>query len=88
MSYDISEGGIRISTARAIEVGAEVTVRFRMYPDDGVDRVAKGRVVRSERNRDDPLGLWPYRVAVAFGEAEPELEEAVRRTMELREREE
>ena len=85
MAYDISEGGIRLSTARSLDVGSELIVRFRMYPDDGVERLARGRIVRSERNQDNPLGPWPYRVAIAFETPVPELESAIRRTIELRE---
>ena len=84
VSYDISEGGIQISTAKPLAVGAEITIRFRMVPDDGEERVARGLIVRSERNRDDPEGLWPFRMAVAFREPVPELEAALQRALELR----
>lgn len=84
VSYDISDSGIRISVAKPLEVGSEITVTFKMMPDDTVERTARGRIVRVDRNTDDPYGLWPYRMAVAFEHPLPELESALKRAIEDR----
>ena len=69
--HDASSGGILISGAGAVEVGAEVTIAFRVAPDDE-ERVARGRVVRIEERGDNPREVWSHRIAVEF--LEPQLE--------------
>jgi hypothetical protein len=56
-----------------VEAGSVVTVRFRLPPALDRERMVQGRVVRIEDNVDDPEGLWPYRIAVAFEDVDLEL---------------
>jgi hypothetical protein len=74
VSHDVSARGILLSAATDLEPGAEVSITFRVLPDDPEDRTVRGRVVRVEPNADDPDGLWPLRVAVEFDQPEPDLE--------------
>lgn len=76
VSDDVSEGGVRIVSPVTREVGSKVEVALH-FPD-GTKRNVTGQVVRIEPN-EDPDGLFPHRVAVAFSEPieglEPLLEE-------------
>jgi hypothetical protein len=74
VARDAGAGGILISSAGALDVGTEVTVAFRIAPDDPGERTVRGKVVRFEPNRNDGGGAWPHRIAVEFSEALPELE--------------
>jgi hypothetical protein len=74
VARDAGAGGILISSAGALVVGTEVTVTFRMAPDDPTERKVKGKIVRFEPNRNDGGGAWPHRLAIAFDEPQPELE--------------
>ena len=74
VARDAGAGGILISSAGALAVGTEVTLTFRMAPDDPTEQRVKGKIVRFEPNRNDGGGAWPHRLAVAFDEPHPELE--------------
>ncbi len=75
VSHDASVGGLLLSTAEKLEVGLTLAVTFRVPPDSPVERTVAAKVVRIETNKDDPDGLWPFRVAIAFTEPIQELEE-------------
>jgi hypothetical protein len=70
---DASSGGLGIVSASPLDVGAEVTVTFRVTPDDE-ERVAKGRVVRMEPRTDNPRAIWSHGLAIEFLEPQPELQ--------------
>lgn len=74
---DASSGGILVNSAGLLEVGAKVAVTFRVRPEEPEERRVEGRIVRIERNEDDPLGPWPHRLAIEFEHAVPELESAL-----------
>ena len=74
VSHNVSRRGLLMVTASTVEVGASITVTFRIPPDAPEERTVLGRVIRVERNEVDPLGLWPHRMAIQFDEAVPELE--------------
>jgi len=78
---DASVGGVLISSATKIEIGAEVIVTFRVAPDEPERRVS-GRVVRFDGEAEDPRSVFPYRVAVEFKEETRELEDRFRRASE------
>ena len=78
VSKDASSGGISISSATPFEAGAKVKVTFLVPPDTGDERRAEGTIVRIEANPDDPHGLWPFRIGIAFDQAIPDLEEQLR----------
>jgi hypothetical protein len=74
VAKDVSKSGIGVSASAGLEVGASVTLSFRVPPDTGEQRTVTGTVVRHQRNPDDPHGMWPHRIGIAFTEAMPELE--------------
>ncbi|MBI4702438.1 MAG: PilZ domain-containing protein [Deltaproteobacteria bacterium] len=74
VSQNISKSGLLMATAAKLEVGATVTVTFQLTRRDPVQRRIEGRIVRIQANAEDPEGLWPSFVAVAFDEAAPEIE--------------
>lgn len=65
-NQNVSAGGMLIAVSARLEVDAEVIVRFQVPPESGQEHVVEGRITRIERNTEDPDGIWPYRVAVAF----------------------
>jgi len=71
---DIGAGGILISSSGALEVGAAVTLTFRVAPDDARERKVEGRIVRIEPHKDDGGGTWPHRLGIEFLEPMPELD--------------
>jgi hypothetical protein len=71
---DIGAGGILISSAGTIEVGAAVTLTFRGAPDAAHERKVEGRIVRIEPFKDDGGGTWPHRLGIEFLEPMPELD--------------
>jgi hypothetical protein len=81
-NQNISAGGMLVAVSAKLEADAPVSLCFRVPPDSGEERVLAGRVVRIETNEQDPEGIWPYRVAVAFDEVDedliPYLEETAR----------
>jgi hypothetical protein len=82
VNHNISAAGMLIAVSTRLSVGAPVSVRFRMPNATDVEHELKGSIVRIEDNSADPEGMWPYRIAVAFGHIEesliPFLEKAAR----------
>lgn len=74
VTHNASGTGALIVTARNLAVNSEISLRFRLPPDGSDEIVIRGRVVRIGPNRQDPDGLWPFGVAVAFDEASAELD--------------
>jgi hypothetical protein len=74
---DASGGGIRISSTTELEVGAIVSVVFRVTPGDAKDHVVRGRIVRIEA-ASRAGGTWPHEIAIEFDEAQPSLEAQLR----------
>ncbi|MBV1859470.1 MAG: PilZ domain-containing protein [Nannocystaceae bacterium] len=77
VAKDVSAKGILIAARRRFELGTEVHVSLHLDPEAGAPRLVQGRVVRQEPNANDPGGLWPYKLAIEFDQADPELLEAV-----------
>jgi hypothetical protein len=71
---DIGAGGILISSSGTLEIGAPVSVTFRVGPDDPHERTVQGRIVRIEPHTDDGGGTWPHRLAIEFLQPMPELD--------------
>jgi hypothetical protein len=82
VNHNISAAGMLIAVSTRLQVGAPVTVRFRMPTAAAVEHELNGTIVRIEDNSADPEGMWPYRIAVAFDHVEdalvPFLEKAAR----------
>jgi hypothetical protein len=74
VAKDASRSGIAISSPTGLETGARVTLSFRVPPDGGIEQNVTGIVARHERNPEDPHGLWPFRIGIAFEQPIPELE--------------
>jgi hypothetical protein len=74
VAKDVSKSGIGVSSSTGLEVGATVTLTFKVPPDTGEQRTVSGTVARHERNPDDPHGMWPHRIGIVFAEPMPELE--------------
>lgn len=74
VAKDVSKSGIGVSCPSGLEVGAAVTLSFKVPPDTGEQRTVTGTVVRHQRNPDDPNGMWPHRIGIEFDDAIPELE--------------
>ena len=68
---DASSGGLSIASSSPLEIGTEITISFRVAPDEE-DHVAVGRVVRIDGHANNPRDVWTHRVAIEF--AEPQLE--------------
>ncbi|MBI4699631.1 MAG: PilZ domain-containing protein [Deltaproteobacteria bacterium] len=78
VGHDMSQKGSLLVTSGQLEVGAPVTLHVSIPPEGGQERPIHARIVRVEPNTKDPEGLWPYRVAVEFVDAAPELEDLLR----------
>lgn len=85
VSHDASAGGLLLSTAQPLDVGMTVAVTFRVPPDAPTERTVAGTVVRVEANKDDPDGLWPYRVGISFSDPIPDFEHLLKETLKERE---
>jgi hypothetical protein len=76
---DASASGILISGSARLAVGDEVSLTFRISPEDPADREVKGRIVRVERPDEDPRTVWPHRMAIEFAHPVPELQALFKR---------
>ena len=74
VSHNASKNGMMVVTASKLPIGSEVTLAFKLPPDNDVEHEVQGKVVRVSENAQDPQGLWPYALAVEFEEVIPELE--------------
>lgn len=74
MSQNISRTGVLMASAEALEINARVSVTVRVPAHGEQEHEVSGRVVRVEKNDQDPEGLWPHHVAVEFESQIPELE--------------
>jgi hypothetical protein len=72
--HDVSQTGILVSSPRLVEPGTDLKLTLRIPPGDPLERAARGHVVRSGANEDDPEGLWRYRIAIEFDEPIAELD--------------
>jgi hypothetical protein len=60
-----------------MEIGATVTLTFRVGPDDPRERKIDGRIVRIDPHHDDGGGTWPHRLGIVFAEPIPELDSLI-----------
>lgn len=77
ISHNASGRGMLLVTATTLQVGAQVHIVVQLPPEGSEERKVSGRVVRVDKNKDDPEGIWPHRVAVEFEEPVPDLEKAL-----------
>lgn len=77
ISHNASGLGMLLVTATTLEVGAQVNIVVQLPPEGSEEKKVTGRVVRVEKNLDDPEGIWPHRVAVEFERPVAELDQAL-----------
>ena len=78
VTHNVSEGGALVVTASTLEPGSPVSLTLRMPGGKG-QKTLRGTVQRVETNEEDPHGLWPHRMAIAFDERQPDLESMLAR---------
>ena len=79
VSRNLSESGALLLVSGEFEPGHTVTLEISQA---GTPRKVSGKVVRVGRNQQDPDGLWPLEVGIAFDEPVPELEALVKNVTE------
>jgi len=75
VSHDASEHGLLLVCSSTLDVGASIRITLRLPPGGPKRSAVSARVVRVAPNDEDPQGIWPYKMAVRFDEALPELEQ-------------
>ena len=87
INHNIGAGGMLLALSAEIAVGEEAIVTFRLPPDGAQEQTMQGTILRVEKNPEDPDGVWPYRIAIAFNEISENLvsllEKAVMSIQEL-----
>jgi hypothetical protein len=74
VSHDASDNGLLLVTSSSVPVGTSLQITLTVPPGGPVVVPVTATVVRVTRNDEDPDGLWPYKMAVAFAEPVPDLE--------------
>ena len=75
ITYDVSATGVLMACPGRLDVGAHVTLRFRVEADAPETSIA-AKLIRVEESPDEQ-GPWRFRLAVEFDEPHPELEAIV-----------
>lgn len=81
MTHNVGAGGMLLASSADLSPGQRLKVVFAV-PSDGTQRELDGTVVRVEKNDDDPEGMWPNRIAIAFDQVSEELEPLLRAAAE------
>lgn len=74
INHNMGPGGMLIASSAELAPGTEVMCNF-VVPTSSAEKQIKGRVIRVEKNGEDPDGMWPFRIAIEFDEVAPELTE-------------
>lgn len=72
INHNMGPGGMLLASSAELAAGTEITCSF-VVPSSTTQHQIKGHVIRVERNADDPDGMWPYRIALAFDDVVDEL---------------
>ncbi len=72
---DASTGGLMVSSPIQLKPKTPVVCGFRLSIESHTDVSAAGVVVRVERNDGDMVLAFPYRLAIGFDPARPDIEE-------------
>jgi hypothetical protein len=70
---DASSGGFLLSAESPLDVGAKVTARFKVSPRARIERTVIAKVVRTEASVGELMLAFPYRAALEFEKAVPDL---------------
>lgn len=65
INHNMGPGGMLVASSAELAAGTEVTCSF-VVPTTKEQRQIKGHVIRVEKNAEDPDGMWPFRIALAF----------------------
>ncbi len=66
MTHNVSERGVLLVSTEMLQPGEPVVINYCRSVQEKARCEATGRVVRAGLNKEDPKGLWPYRMAVEF----------------------
>lgn len=75
---DASSGGLLVSSPIQLKATTPVVCAFRLTIESHVDVASAGVVLRAERNEGDMVLAFPYRLAIGFDPACPDIEELLR----------
>lgn len=75
---DASSGGLMVSSPIQLKPRTSVVCAFRLSVESPVDVSSPGVVMRVERNDGDMVLAFPYRLAIGFDPARPDIEEMLR----------
>jgi PilZ domain len=75
---DASSGGLLVSSPIQLKPETPVVCAFRLTIESHVDVSSAGVVLRVERNEGDMVLAFPYRLAISFDPARPDIEEMLR----------
>jgi hypothetical protein len=70
---DASPGGVLLSAALPIEVGAHVKAYFKVTPKSKAERAIEAKVVRQEDSVGELMLAFPFRTALEFAQPVPDL---------------
>lgn len=73
MTHNVGTGGMLLASPATLEAGQRVKVTF-VIPPSGGQHTLEARVVRVDKNPEDPEGAWPNRIALEFDHVEASLE--------------
>jgi len=76
VSRDASLNGVLISTGSRFEVGETVTLRIRLT-EKNQEILAKGTVVRVDKESGAAAQMWPFRIAVQLDKPVAALQDAI-----------
>jgi hypothetical protein len=75
---DASSGGLMVSSPIQLKPKTPVVCAFRFSVESQADVSSAGVVLRVERNDGDMVLAFPYRLAIGFDPARPDIEELLR----------
>ena len=75
---DASSGGLMVSSPIQLKPKTPVACAFRLSIESQADVSSAGVVLRVERNEGDMVLAFPYRLAIGFDPARPDIEEMLR----------
>ncbi len=78
VTHNVGTGGMLLASPATLVPGQHVTVTFVIPPPSGESPAGQhrleARVIRVDRNAEDPEGAWPNRIALEFDTVDESLE--------------
>jgi hypothetical protein len=75
--HDLSASGAYLLATTEPAIGTRLKLHLDVFGEPGTERVALGRVVRTERRPADASEVWPFGIAVQFDDVLADLEPAM-----------